>query len=408
MAINGFDNTFFVKAPGESEASYKKRMEDYARSRGATIPGDTANAQPDQPNSGQPWDKNIKYGAKMFTYPERLMGDPDLPHYVRFYINIRGASKWRNTTYKDAQKVPFSDTGRINSGVVGKNVNEAVKAGATIAGAYAAARGAQSVLGGYGGSTGGRAKLAVTVGAGIFGGVAINQVAEAALKDFKPDQTFRISTVVDLAVQERPSVRYGVDYVATDLGLAAGILQGGGSVTDALANGITNPEVARSVLLNVAQIPSGIANALGSDFNIGNLMAATSKTTPNPFREQLFKAVDNREFQFNYKFLPRTETEAQAVENIIKMFKFHMHPELSAGRLFYIFPSEFNIVYFYKGKENPHIHKISTCVLKGMNVDYGSQGGFNTFKSGMPTEINMSLNFLELEVLTKERVVQGF
>lgn len=410
MAINGFDSNYFVKAPGESDASYKKRMEDYARGRGATVPGDTANARPVQPQADSgPWDKNLKYGAKMLTYPERLMGDPDLPHYVRFFINIRGASKWKNDArYRNNAAVPPEERGGNNSQKLGSNVNDLVKLGAAAAGGYAAVRGAQAITGRYGGNLGGRSKLAVTAGAGLLGAGAATALATSAMKGFQPDQTFRIESVIDLAIQERPSVRYGVDYVSTDLGLAAGILQGGGSVTDAVTNAAMNPEVARSVLMNVAEIPSAIANALGSDFSIGNLMAAATKTTPNPFREQLFKAVDNREFQFNYKFLPRTESEAAAVENIIKMFKFHMHPELSARGLFYVYPSEFNIVYYYKGKENSHINKISTCVLKNMNVDYGSQGGFNTFRNGMPTEINLSLSFLELEVLTKERVVKGF
>lgn len=403
MAINGYSDTYFVKAPGESDASYKQRMEDYARSQGANVP------PPKAPEQAGPWDKDLKYGAKMLTYPEKLMGSPDLPHYVRFFINIRGASKWRNDPrYKNAAPVPYTETGRVNSASLGRNMNDLVEVAATAAGAYAAGRGAQSVVGKYGGSMSGKAKLATVAGAAVLGGVAGNKIAKTVNEGFKPDQTYRIDSVIDLAVQERPSTKYGVDYVSTDLGVAAGIMQGGNSLTDVLSNGITNPEIARSLLLNVAQVPSAIAGALGSDFNIGNLMAASTKTTPNPFREQLFKAVDNREFQFNYKFLPRTETEAQAVENIIKMFKFHMHPELSARGLFYVYPSEFNIVYYYKGKENTHINKISTCVLKNMNIDYGSQGGFNTFRNGMPTEINMSLSFLELEVLTKERVIKGF
>jgi hypothetical protein len=85
-----------------------------------------------------------------------------------------------------------------------------------------------------------------------------------------------------------------------------------------------------------------------------------------------------------------------------------MHPEISAGGLFYIYPSEFNIVYYYAGKENPHLNKISTCVLEDMNVDYGGSNGFNTFNDGMPSEINITLRFKELETLTKERIDKGY
>jgi hypothetical protein len=43
-----------------------------------------------------------------------------------------------------------------------------------------------------------------------------------------------------------------------------------------------------------------------------------------------------------------------------------------------------------------------------MSVDYGGQT-WNTFGDGMPTEINLSLEFRELERLTKERIdKEGF
>jgi hypothetical protein len=65
------------------------------------------------------------------------------------------------------------------------------------------------------------------------------------------------------------------------------------------------------------------------------------------------------------------------------------------------------------------LNRISTCVLEHMSVDYGGQNGFAAFgtptynpfsgpAAGMPTEINMSLKFRELETLTKERINIGY
>ena len=84
-----------------------------------------------------------------------------------------------------------------------------------------------------------------------------------------------------------------------------------------------------------------------------------------------------------------------------------MHPEVSDGGLFYIYPSTFDIAYYFKGKENTNLHKISTCVLERMAVDYGGQG-FNSFEDGVPTEINMRLEFRELEIMTKKRISEGY
>jgi hypothetical protein len=84
-----------------------------------------------------------------------------------------------------------------------------------------------------------------------------------------------------------------------------------------------------------------------------------------------------------------------------------MHPELSTDGLFYVYPSEFEMQYYFKGKENQFVHKISTCVLKNMTVKYGGQY-FTSFENGSPAEITMKLDFQELELLTKERIIKGF
>jgi hypothetical protein len=80
-----------------------------------------------------------------------------------------------------------------------------------------------------------------------------------------------------------------------------------------------------------------------------------------------------------------------------------MHPELTAGRLFYIYPSEFDIQYFYKDKENDYFHKFTRCALTDMQIDYGGEQ-FATFQDGSPVEIGLQLTFTELEQLTSEGI----
>ena len=51
---------------------------------------------------------------------------------------------------------------------------------------------------------------------------------------------------------------------------------------------------------------------------------------------------------------------------------------------------------------------ISSCALKNVKVTYGPDGMFNAFKNsgGMPTETTMELQFVELETLTRERLME--
>lgn len=360
--------------------------------------------------------RGFKYNVKTRTYPAAVSGDKDLQHYMCFFINIRGKSK-----YKDRYKsTPISAAGQ----------NRLQSAGLVDAGAFAVAGAGGAILGntvnnliganlkGVGDnakiikpsrtqsalqSTLGKSAITgtIAIGGGVTG-IAVNK----ATGFFEPDQSSRIDQAIMLAINKAPEVKYGVEYDAKDLGTMVGLISGGSSAVDAVA-GERNSEYGRSVLMNVANIPKGIADVFGGDLDFGSALKQGMGVAPNPFREQVFRNVQTREFTFEYKFLPRNKTEVDNVQNIIYQFKFHMHPEVSTGGLFYIYPSTFDIAYYYKGKVNNNFNRISTCVLEDLAVDYGGQG-FNTFASGSPTEINIKLRFRELEVLTKERIAQGY
>jgi hypothetical protein len=344
-----------------------------------------------------------RYNVGMMQYPG-LVGTKEYPHYVCFFINIRGKSKYKSQ-YKTTE-VSGAGENRFDRAQTQKNLNTATTLAGGALGAKAGFDVGSKVAANMGQTSGKAKALGValtTVAGGLVGATAANAVSNY----FEGDKTYRIDSAIMLAVNERPSVQYQVEYQSQDMGTLAGVIAGGTSVID---SGFLDAggEAARAALLNVAQIPSGIASAFGSNFDYKAMASVGTGTAMNPFREQVFQNVQTRTFNFEYKFLPRDANESKSVQNIIKMFKFHMHPELSEGGLFYIYPSEFNIVYYFNNDQNPYVHKISTCVLQSMNVDYGGQGQFTSFADGSPTEINMRLQFVELEVLTKERIASGY
>ena len=139
----------------------------------------------------------------------------------------------------------------------------------------------------------------------------------------------------------------------------------------------------------------------------------------NPALEAIFTGVDLRNFDFNFRFTPRNESEFRTVDAIIKLFKFHMMPERVPGQNIgrhLIFPSEFDLQFMFGGVENAWLPFASSCVLKNMNVSYGP-GGESQFlqpidvpggKAPPPSEINVSLSFTETEIMTKEKIAEGF
>ena len=133
----------------------------------------------------------------------------------------------------------------------------------------------------------------------------------------------------------------------------------------------------------------------------------------NPRAELLYSRPQFRNFSFEFMLYPRSEKEALEVQKIIRKFNHHSVPSLKSGTAgqFLVPPAEFGISFYYNGMENPNIPKIKQCVLESINADY-APNGFHAYESasdvypalggtGMPIAIRLTMNFRELELLTK-------
>tara|TARA_R110000796_G_scaffold167859_2_gene284782 strand:- start:375 stop:1409 length:1035 start_codon:yes stop_codon:yes gene_type:complete len=130
--------------------------------------------------------------------------------------------------------------------------------------------------------------------------------------------------------------------------------------------------------------------------------------------ELAFKGITKRSFQYTFKMIPRSKEESDMIRKIVRAFKFNMLPEFEGGDLGgrkLIVPNIFDIEYMYNGNLNNYLHKISRCVLESMNVTYGGDRyrTYTATKEGAPPqETNISLNFKEMEMITRRRVEEGF
>ena len=157
----------------------------------------------------------------------------------------------------------------------------------------------------------------------------------------------------------------------------------------------------------------GIASALPG---VGDIRGAIDKSMGralNPFNEQVFRSVPFREFTFPFVFAPKNRKEMETVQKILKLFRFHMLPEFSnKTKGAFLSPSEFQITYMYRNKQNRYIPHISRCVLKSLEVDYATEGQFHTFREddtgAAPITTTMSATFAETEIMTKEMIGLGY
>lgn len=328
----------------------------------------------------------------------------DYLNYVVFYINVSDQSRvFTESKAEIVGEVDNTEQNRITGkqASIGEATAAAATGGAIVGGIAGAAEGVGKFSGSLGGKDGTAQFLKGTLGTsgaralqgGGAAGVALGGTAVAlqTVSDIKPTgKTKRLKTAIALHVPNEVQVGYKATYGEEELGAIFG----------AAAEAATNNQLGAGA--------AGAQGAVAKALELSPARAALSslyKAAANPRKEQLFKSMEFRRFSFNYQFAPRSPDEAANVKRIINTFKFYMHPEFqnNVNKMLYLFPSEFDIVYYFGDKEHPHLNRISTCVLTDMNVNYSPNGQFSTFKDGFPTQINVQLQFLELETLTKER-----
>jgi hypothetical protein len=351
------------------------------------------------------------FNIDTFQYPSDL-GKDDLKHFVEFTINVRGKSLAKDTLSGGGRLGTERTLGQVTRAADSASLTAEELASATtnlalvtggVAGLGAGKIASsffeklfnkQSKTGGTNRASGGLSKTLTNVAAPAAGALTA-----AALVNFndtlKPDTSFKISDAIALYIDGPPTVRYAAQYSNKDLGTLAGLAAGGISAV-ASGEGVAG---AAALFAQSAQAIAGV--------NIADVVGSAAKVALNPFKEVLFEAIDFRTFNFKYRFFPKSVEEANSVEKIIKLFKFHMHPDLSANKLFFIYPSEFEIAYYFENKENLYFHRLKPCVLESMDIAYGGEQ-FSTFRDGKPTEINMTLTFRETEILTKKQIRDGY
>lgn len=142
----------------------------------------------------------------------------------------------------------------------------------------------------------------------------------------------------------------------------------------------------------------------------GGTAAALAQVPLNPMTEILFRTTPQRQFVFDFLMAPTSRKDSVAMDQIYKVLKFHARAELKndVGIPLYRSPSEVDITFFHRGRENLAIPRINTCVIERIDMDYSPSGVYATFSNGAPVMARMTLMLRELESQTKLRSIQGF
>lgn len=188
-------------------------------------------------------------------------------------------------------------------------------------------------------------------------------------------------------------------------------------------------------LAGAAKVAGGVAAGAARVAGMGTI---------NPKVDVLYGNTELRQFQFSFFLAPQSEKETQELQTIIKLLRKYSAPELTrlppgfegittggfftnpSGQvsqlesgLWFIPPAEFQVSFHtvatnqtdpsqISEQENPYFPRIGRCVLARTEVDYTIQGEYSTFKDGAPTNVQLSLVFREMRVITQADIESGY
>jgi len=163
-----------------------------------------------------------------------------------------------------------------------------------------------------------------------------------------------------------------------------------------------------AVLAQMAKAPLTPTQAIQ-----GGLRAAV-----NPNTRVLFKSVALRTFQFTFKMIPTSVSEAQEIDAIVKSFRSQMYPELAGGAesgvsIGYLYPDMYLIEMFYgpSGSKKQIDPKIKASFLTAVSTTANSASGSILAEQGSSqhwNEVDITLTFGEGVTLSKADIVGGF
>ena len=338
-----------------------------------------------------------------FSYPLDVQQNYQNGHYMLFYVNVQNKTKYKYksqagkdigdytqyTTYDQRSQVTtVHETKGANAAEVAYQKGRAMKSGKQI----------------------GESRF-------IESGELTKDAKKGVTSAFNDTRRIQESIAIYLPPNVEDTTNAAYNDMRTGL---AGFLAARG---EQIASTQDAERIAKELLGSAGGVLSGAAlravsevaeMALGAE-GTTQLVNKAFGQADNPYMEVLFDAMQLRTFTYNFIFAPKNEKETEEVQKIIQIFRFHMAPELRGGQSRFLgLPSQFDIHYMYlpmgqtnEAKENLYYNRIATCVLQNCVTNY-TPDGVKSFEDGAPTKITMTLTFKETELLTKDKINQGF
>ena len=219
--------------------------------------------------------------------------------------------------------------------------------------------------------------------------------------------TLAPNVIINLPIPENLNVHHTVRFEERDTGALGELAQGATGAAIAsnvqkmatgdleanfqnLVGGVDGAQAARdaaAVAKNAA-----FSKLMDSEPVLGGLAGRISGVVPNPHPTVFFKGLDLREFQWSWKFVPRSEMEAATLDAVLRIIKQKVLPK--NGGTFLDYPD------LLKPKVMPESGvwgSFKMAAIKQFSINFSGEGTSAFFVNGKPVSVLCNMTFQEIE-----------
>jgi len=184
------------------------------------------------------------------------------------------------------------------------------------------------------------------------------------------------------------------------------------------------------------QAIAGASRGIGTQI-LADDISLSQGVAINPFLGVSYKSPSLRTIEYSFPMQPKNRKEVEDCLAIIHAFKWHSSPEY-AGNAFakssakeakeagvedtgmieefegiidkaiLKYPDFFFMESYMGVEKNETIPRFGPAVCTNVSTNYSPQGLWRTFESGAPVNMLLSLSFQEMEIVTRERLKEGY
>lgn len=138
----------------------------------------------------------------------------------------------------------------------------------------------------------------------------------------------------------------------------------------------------------------------------GNAVRHFAGIVENPHTTIMFEGVNLKSFTLTWRLSPRSQEESEILRDIIETIKLRAHPEEIFHRVALDYP---DLVYVnFTGSPAKFLPVFHRSIITNIMVNPTTGNGASFYRNGAPTEIEMTISFQEVRIVTRNLLREDF